>query len=590
MSLQRSLIVLFAVVLIAAVIPAGMVVERRLEAEIEEQVRADLVMAPALVEERRRQLGDAIMMHAKEIASAPGLADALLRGDEAAALRRVEEARAGYGEQSILLTPDGRVLAGPTPPASLIAEAMAGAMPVAVVPADTLLFRLGLAPILGPDGPVAVAGVASGVGPSEAGALAGLTRSDVLIVHADGTIAAASRDDASDPAVARDITSRDTVDGVVDIGDEAGGRRLVATAPLGEGASVLFVRDLADDMAVVGMLRRIGTLNFAIASVLALALAALFSMVLTRPVRALASAADRLAGGDFHAPIPRPVLSEVGRMADAFVTMRQALAARLDDLERANRELADRQARLAALQAELIQRDRLAAAGQLVTQLAHEIRNPVANVRNCLELIRRRLDADDVEAIEFADLAIDELLRMHELAEQMLDLHRPRDNGAEDADLMAIARDVVALARVGAPPDLVVTATGEDGVRAAATSDAIKQVTLNLVRNAREAMKDRGRIDLVVQKVGDSAVIEVRDDGPGIPANVMPHLFDPFFTTKGDVHGVGLGLFVAEGLIRGFGGRITAVNRRDRGARFRIELPAPARPDAAAHRTGESAS
>ena len=588
MSLQRSLIVLFAVVLIAAVIPAGLVVERRLEAEIEEQVRADLAMAPALVEERHRQLGDAIMMHAKEIASAPGLAEALLRGDEAAALRRVEEARAGYGEQAILLAPDGRVLAGPAPPASLIADAMTGAMPVAVVPADTLLFRMGLAPVMGPEGPVAVAGVASGVGPSEAGALAGLTRSDVLIVHANGAIAAASRDDAGDPAVARAIPSRNASD-IVDIVDGAGNRRLVAAAPLGEGARILFVRDLADDMAVVTMLRRIGTVNFAIASVLALALAALFSLVLTRPVRALASAADRLAAGDFHAPIPRPVLSEVGRMADAFVTMRQALAARLDDLERANRELADRQARLAALQAELIQRDRLAAAGQLVTQLAHEIRNPVANVRNCLELIRRRLAADDAEALEFADLAIDELLRMHELAEQMLDLHRPRGNGAEDADLMAIARDVVALARVGAPPDLVVTATGEEGVRAAATADAIKQVTLNLVRNAREAMKDRGRIDLVVQKVGDSAVIEVRDDGPGIPSSAMPHLFDPFFTTKGDVHGVGLGLFVAEGLIRGFGGRITAANRRDRGARFRIELPRPARPDAA-HRTGGSAS
>ena len=77
-----------------------------------------------------------------------------------------------------------------------------------------------------------------------------------------------------------------------------------------------------------------------------------------------------------------------------------------------------------------MQRDRLGAAGRLVAQLAHEIRNPIASLRNCLELIRRRVD-DDPEAREFADLAIDELLRMHELAEQMLDLNRPRDPGAQ---------------------------------------------------------------------------------------------------------------------------------------------------------------
>lgn len=587
MSLQRSLLLLFAVVLIAALVPAGLVVERRLEAAIEASIRADLAVAPRLVEERQRQIGDAMMMHAKEIASAPGLAEALARGDEAGAIRRAEEARAGYGEQVVLHFLDGRTLAGPVPPADMIEETRGGAMPVALVPVDTTMHRVALAPVPGADGPIAVAGVAAAIGPAEAGTLAGLTRADVLILGADGDIAAASPG-VDSAMLAGPLDLPDGVGEVIEI-DTPAGPRLAVVASLGDAARAVFVRDRARDMAVVGMLRRIGTVNLAIAFVLALALAALFAMVLTRPVRELASAADRLAAGDFHAPIRRPVLSEVGRMADAFVAMRQALAARLDDLGRANRELEDRQARLTALQAELIQRDRLAAAGQLVTQLAHEIRNPVANVRNCLELLRRRLQ-DDPEAVEFADLAVDELLRMHELAEQMLDLHRPRENGGGPADLMAVARDVVSLSRVGAPDGLVVTATGEEDVLAAATPDALKQVVLNLVRNAREAMREQGRIDLVVQRSGDAAVIEVRDDGPGIPSTVLPHIFDPFFTTKGAVHGVGLGLFVAEGLIRGFGGRITAANRAAGGARFRIELPAPARAqaDATSSRTGDA--
>ena len=115
-------------------------------------------------------------------------------------------------------------------------------------------------------------------------------------------------------------------------------------------------------------------------------------------------------------------------MSTTFDSMRRALAARLEELGHANVELVDRNARLTALQSDLMQRDRLDAAGRLVAQLAHEIRNPIASLRNCLELIRRRVEHDP-EALEFTDLAIDELLRMHELAEQMLDLNRPRDTG-----------------------------------------------------------------------------------------------------------------------------------------------------------------
>jgi two-component system C4-dicarboxylate transport sensor histidine kinase DctB len=77
-------------------------------------------------------------------------------------------------------------------------------------------------------------------------------------------------------------------------------------------------------------------------------------------------------------------------------------------------------------------------------------------------------------------------------------------------------------------------------------------------------------------------MVDVADDGPGIPADVLPRIFDPFFTTKGAVHGVGLGLFVAEGLVRTAGGRLTATNRAAGGAQFHLELPAAAVDTAAA--------
>jgi C4-dicarboxylate-specific signal transduction histidine kinase len=88
-------------------------------------------------------------------------------------------------------------------------------------------------------------------------------------------------------------------------------------------------------------------------------------------------------------------------------------------------------------------------------------------------------------------------------------------------------------------------------------------------------MHEKGTIAVHASMDEGSVRIVAEDTGPGIPANVLPHVFDPFFTTKGSVHGVGLGLFVAEGVIRSAGGRITAANRRDgSGAVFTITLPA----------------
>jgi signal transduction histidine kinase len=301
-------------------------------------------------------------------------------------------------------------------------------------------------------------------------------------------------------------------------------------------------------------------------------------------VETLAAAADRVTAGDFAAPLGRSSVREVRRVARAFDQMRAALAARLRELETANRELATRQERLGALQAELVQRERMATAGRLLGYLAHEVRNPVANVRNCLELVRRRVVGDE-EAREFVDMAIDELRRMHGLAEQMLDLNRPRDPREHDCDAATVARDVAALERVGVAGERVtIEVTGGAPLPAAIPPDALKQVLVNLVQNAREALGGDGRIELRLSREGARAVVEVLDDGPGLASDTVDRVFDPFFTTKGGVEGVGLGLYIADRIVRASGGRITARNRPEGpGACFRIELWAPdARPVAPA--------
>jgi two-component system C4-dicarboxylate transport sensor histidine kinase DctB len=125
--------------------------------------------------------------------------------------------------------------------------------------------------------------------------------------------------------------------------------------------------------------------------------------------------------------------------------------------------------------------------------------------------------------------------------------------------------------------------------------DVLKQVLLSLVQNAREAMPDGGAVEVTQEESASGVRIAVADEGPGIPDDVLPRVFDPFFTTKGEAHGVGLGLFIAEGLVRRSGGRLLAGRRADGpGARFVIELPRePAAADAeaaGAARASESSS
>jgi signal transduction histidine kinase len=421
---------------------------------------------------------------------------------------------------------------------------------------------------------VGAAGVTRPLDETAAGTLAGLTRSDVLILNARGEPAAASVPDS----IAQPLAA---AAGPLPVGKEVhtvsvGAQRyLVAKSTLGGSASVLFARDLREELAVLPEFRRILVVMGVAALALALLLGALLASRLSRPVRGLAAAADRIGEGDFDAPVEPSRVREIDRLAHAFDAMRSALSAHLGELRSTNRELADREARLTALQSEIIQRERLAASGRMAAELAHEIRNPVASLRNCLELLLRRVQ-DDPVGREFANLAIDELLRMHELAERMLDLNRPGDPAVTESDAAAVAREVGALVRAGAPEDgFGLSITGEGSAPAAIPPDALKQVLLNLVYNAREARPRDLHLDIQVRDAPPHVRVFVTDNGPGIAADILPQLFDPFFTTKSRTGGVGLGLSVAAGIIRKHGGRMWAENRTDgSGACFGIELPA----------------
>jgi len=571
-----ALLLLLAAALAASLVPAGVALDRRVAAELRQAAVEDLGRAPMILEDRNAARAQVLSMHAATVAGVEGMVDALGRGHLQRAAELARGAAAMYGEEPVVVSAEGRVVVGPAITDAALAGLRRGESQVEYIYQDGIPRAVGLMALRVGGAWVGAAGSERLLDASLATTLAALARADVTIIGADGALVASTLDSIHartlGGAVARGegVPETEKVRTITTLGAPV----WVADGSLGQAATVLFSRSVGDELAALPGVRRGALLAGLLTLVLALSVGTLVAVALSRPVRALAEAADRVSEGDFDAPVPHSRLEEIDRLGSAFRTMRENLRGRLDDLAEANRELEDRQRRLSDLQAELIRQDRLASSARMAAELAHEIRNPVANVRNCLEVVRRGLP-DGSEGSKFADMAIDELLRMHELAENLLDLNRPGDPSQGTCDPVHVAGQVATLAGVGDEPVRVtIHAEATNGVRMAVPPDALKQILFNLVENAREAAGGRDGVEIRVAAVPGAVRVEVLDRGPGISEEALPRLFDPFFTTKHAVHGVGLGLFVAEGLIRRYGGRMEASNRDDGpGARFRVEAP-----------------
>ena len=572
-SLKSALMGLVLLVLLLGLIPAGLLLDRRLADALEEGARADLATAPLVLRDRFANQASARMMHAREMALDPSLSGAVGAADTAAAVQRSGEIAAAFpGEAPVVVDAEGRSWVGPPVGRELIDSTRAGASPVRVVDSPAGLGTVALAPVEHEGVWSGAVGVWVPMAEDEAAQLSVLTRSDVLLMGPGEDLAAYTG--RAEPAMGLfALLAEQPVEDEVQALELGDARYLVAGARLPGGARVSFVRSMDEELAVLPALRAVALGAFGLASVLALAVGVGFAARLARPVGALAGAASRIREGDFDAPVERSAVSEVDQVAKAFEVMRDALARRIEELAEANDSLEEKQERLSVLQAELVQRDRLSAASRLLAQLAHEVRNPVASVRNCLEVLRRRVEGDE-EASELADLAIDELLRMHELAEQMLDLHRP-ERSDEACDAARVVEDVASVFRLGLADQRVeLTVETPEDAWVGMPGDALKQVLLNLVQNAQDAVDGEGSIEVRVTEAGANVRMDVLDSGPGISDDALPQVFDPFFTTKADVRGVGLGLFTAAGIVRSHGGRIAASNRADgTGARLTVEVP-----------------
>jgi PAS domain S-box-containing protein len=229
------------------------------------------------------------------------------------------------------------------------------------------------------------------------------------------------------------------------------------------------------------------------------------------------------------------------------------------------------------LESQLIQSEKMAAIGQLAAGIAHEIRNPLGIIMNALYDLSEILQTDNPEVREDLQIAKEEIDRAQEIITNLLEFSRDSSAETEEVNINDLLRRTLRLMHkyVQTNNVRVITSFGKVGT-CAANHNALRQVVLNLITNAVQAMPNGGELRLRTQRTPEKGVvIELSDTGVGIPANHLNNIFNPFFTTKEPGQGTGLGLSVVHSVVKRYQGKITVQSKPGAGTTFRIELPCP---------------
>jgi len=235
----------------------------------------------------------------------------------------------------------------------------------------------------------------------------------------------------------------------------------------------------------------------------------------------------------------------------------------------------ERTERLRQLEHRQRQMEKLAALGQLAAGVAHEINNPLAGMRNAFELIKSSLKPDH-EHYDLLELIDREIERISGIVHQMYQLYRRAPQQYTEFDLAQIVREVVSmLENAAAKRSVVIRVVPEfEAQRVLLAEGEVKQILYNLIRNALQASPPERAVQVTVERRASEVIVRVQDYGPGIDADVLPHIFDPFFSTKlGADQGMGLGLSVSRSLIEAMGGRIEVVSNPGKGSCFSAVFP-----------------
>jgi two-component system, NtrC family, sensor kinase len=306
-----------------------------------------------------------------------------------------------------------------------------------------------------------------------------------------------------------------------------------------------------------------------------------------QPLKHLKDGTRELADGNLGYQLDVHSTDEAGELATSFNRMSLQLRAANEEIVSWAKTLEDRVDQktheLKAAHEHVLHVEKMATIGKMAAVVAHEINNPLSGILTYAKLLRKWIERGEaattkkVESEQSLDLIASESRRCGDLVRNLLTFSRQAPMNIQTTDLNVVVDRCVRLVthqlqmhgvelHLDLPSDLP---------RVQCDPAQIEQVILALVMNANDAMPHGGNLWLstLLDEGSPELVIQVRDDGAGIPADLIPHLFEPFLTTKENGKSVGLGLAVSHNIVEGHRGRIEVQSEIGKGTTFTVTLP-----------------
>jgi len=235
---------------------------------------------------------------------------------------------------------------------------------------------------------------------------------------------------------------------------------------------------------------------------------------------------------------------------------------------------------LREMQQALLHSEKLAAMGRLTSQVAHELNNPIYGIMNTLELLKTEVPPESKRR-RILELSLSETQRLAEMLRNMLSFSKPEEEKRRPVKINELVEGILLVMEKQMKESNIKVETYFDQTlpEVMASTNQMRQVMLNLLKNAKEAMPKGGILTVRTNREDRKVMVAIQDTGVGVPEELRDKIFEAFFTTKQKVKGVGLGLSVCYGIIKDHGGEIKVESEVDKGTTFTILLPVSSHED-----------
>jgi signal transduction histidine kinase len=338
--------------------------------------------------------------------------------------------------------------------------------------------------------------------------------------------------------------------------------------------SALLVEMEKDEiLAPIGGIRTAVLTTAALVSLICILAAFLLSRQISRPITEIAEASRKMADGSLDQRISYSRQDEIGTLSKSFNSMADDLSALIDSLKQKEISLKSAYDELMQTQGQLVQSEKMAAVGELVAGVVHEMRNPLSSVKLNFQIIGRSLDREGL-LHEHYSIGLEQIAQLEKMLSSLLDYSKPISVEKTPFRLETVmAESIQQLQSFIESCSIELRADGPLP-HVMGDPEQIRQVLVNVIKNAIESAGPAGKVEVRMKASageGDKGIlIEVSDNGPGISQQDMKRIFQPFFTTK--EMGTGLGLSIVKKIMEAHGFRVSVSSEEGTGTMVSLHL------------------